>query len=140
MQTRTATCVCGQLRAICQGDPPRVALCDCTQCQKRTGSVYGVAGYFMRDQVRTEGTFKRFQRSSDAGRHLDFAFCPECGSTVFWELEMFPDRIAVAVGAFADPSFPAPIVAVWTANRYHWVSLPEGVPQHLGAVPQRPEG
>jgi hypothetical protein len=128
MRTRTATCACGQLRAIREGEPPRVVLCDCTQCQKRTGSVYGVAGYFGREQVRTEGAFKRYRRSSDAGRYMDCAFCPECGSTVFWELEVLPDRIGVAAGAFADPGFPAPHLAVWTENKYHWVPLPEDVP------------
>ena len=38
---------------------------------------------------------------------------------------------AVAVGAFADPDFPAPQVAVWTENKHHWVPLPEGVPARL---------
>jgi len=127
MPTRAATCVCGQLRTICEGDPPLVVLCDCTHCQKRTGSVYGVAGYFEQRQVRIEGKFKRFRRSSDAGRYLDTAFCPECGSTVFWELEALPGRIAVAAGAFADPGFPAPQLAVWTENKYEWVPLPEGI-------------
>ncbi len=128
MPTRTATCACGQLRVICEGEPPRVVLCDCTQCQKRTGSVYGVSAYFERGQVRTEGAYKRFRRSSDAGRYMETAFCQECGSTVFWELEMAPGRIGVAAGAFADPDFPAPHVAVWTENKYRWVPLPDGVP------------
>jgi hypothetical protein len=127
MPTRTATCACGQLRAFCEGDPPRVVLCDCTQCQRRTGSVYGVSAYFDRAQVRTEGAYKRFRRSSDAGRCVTTAFCPGCGSTVFWELEMAPDRIGVAAGAFADPDFPSPHVAVWTENKYRWVPLPEGI-------------
>jgi hypothetical protein len=34
-----------------------------------------------------------------------------------------PDLIAVAVGAFADPSFPAPSQAVWDERRHHWVTL-----------------
>ncbi len=131
MPTRTATCVCGQLRAICEGDPPRVSLCNCTHCQRRTVSPYGVGAYFEQEQVTIEGVFKRFRRSSDAGRSVDMAFCPDCGSTVFWELEMMPGRIAVAAGAFADPDFPAPQVAVWTENKYRWVPLPEGVPARL---------
>ena len=131
MQTRTATCACGQLRAICEGEPPLVALCSCTHCQRRTGSVYGVGAYFEREQVTTAGAFKRFRRSSDTGRSVDLRFCPDCGSTVFWELEMMPGRVGVAVGAFADPDFPAPQVAVWTEEKYHWVPLPEGISARL---------
>jgi hypothetical protein len=67
-------------------------------------------------------------RSSDAGRRVNLAFCPECGSTAFWELDLFPDRIGIAAGAFAAPAFPAPHVAVWTEHKYRWVPVPEGVP------------
>jgi len=131
MRTRVATCACGQLRAMCEGEPARVSLCNCTQCQKRTGSVYSVHAYFERERVKTEGAAKRFQRSSDAGRRVNFAFCPECGSTVFWEMELFPDKIGVTAGTFADPDFPTPHVVVWTENKYRWVTLPEGVPARL---------
>jgi hypothetical protein len=58
MQTRAAACACGQLRATCEGEPERVSLCNCTQCQKRTGSVYSVHAYFDRGRVKTEGAHK----------------------------------------------------------------------------------
>ena len=68
------------------------------------------------------------RRDSGADLQSDLTFCPECGSTVFWKLDLFPDRIGMAAGAFADPAFPAPHVAVWTEHKYRWVPLPEGVP------------
>ena len=36
-----------------------------------------------------------------------YHLCLQCGSTVFWEPEARRDVIAVAVGSFADPWFPA---------------------------------
>jgi hypothetical protein len=128
MRTRTATCACGRLRATCEGEPEQVWLCNCAQCQKRTGSVYSVHAYFERARVRTEGAATLFRRSSDAGRWVVTAFCPACGSTVYWEAERAPGRVGVAAGAFADPDFPAPQGAVWTENKYRWVPLPEGIP------------
>jgi hypothetical protein len=92
------------------------------------GERFSVHAYFERERVRTEGASKRFRRSSDTGRQVDFAFCAECGSTVFWEMDLFPDRIGVTAGTFADPDFPAPHVVVWTEHKYHWVPLPDGVP------------
>ena len=56
---------------------------------------------------------------------MTFHFCPECGSTVFWEPERVPHLIGVAVGAFADPSFPQPQQSVWTDNKHVWLCLPE---------------
>jgi len=62
-----------------------------------------------------------YRRSSDSGFPVTFHFCPDCGSTVFWEPERMPDRIAVAVGCFADPSFPAPSQSVWSERRHAWM-------------------
>src|SRR5262245_13880655 len=52
---RTASCACGQLRVMCAGDPMMVSLCHCLECQKRTGSTYGIAAFFSREAVKTEG-------------------------------------------------------------------------------------
>jgi hypothetical protein len=48
-----------------------------------------------------------------------------------WENEGFPGHVTVAIGNFADPTFPAPAVAVWEETRHPWVSLPPDMPpQH----------
>jgi hypothetical protein len=44
------------------------------------------------------------------------------------EGEGFPGYVAVAIGNFADPSFPAPTIAVWDESRHPWVSLPPDTP------------
>jgi hypothetical protein len=121
MVTRIATCACEQLRVTCVGDPIRISLCHCLDCQKRTGSTYGVAAFFSRTDVKANGVFQTFRRSSDSGFAVNFRFCPACGSTVFWEPERKPDSIAIAVGAFADPAFPAPSQSVYNERRHAWV-------------------
>ena len=121
MTERVATCACGQLRIACRGGPLKVSLCHCLDCQKRTGSTYGIAAFFPRERVRAEGRASRYERSSDSGHAVAFHFCPDCGSTVFWEPERKPEAIAVAVGSFADPSFPAPTQSVWNERRHPWV-------------------
>jgi len=121
MVTRTATCACGQLRIACTGDPAKVSLCHCLECQKRTGSTYGVGAFFLREQVEANGSFRTYRRNGDSGFAVNFYFCPDCGSTVFWEPERRPDFIAVAVGSFADPAFPAPSQSVYGERRHPWV-------------------
>ena len=39
-------------------------------------------------------------------------FCPQCGTLVFWELEVRPKHMGIAVGCFAEPQFPGPVRAV----------------------------
>ena len=52
-----------------------------------------------------------------------------CGATVYYWTD--PEHIAVPVGAFADPSFPAPRVSVWEERMHPWVGLPDGI-EHIG--------
>jgi hypothetical protein len=127
MATREAKCSCGQLRLTCEGEPVRISICHCLDCQRRTGSVFGTQARFSRAQVtRIEGRAKDFTRIADSGNEITFHFCPACGSTVYWELARMPDILAVAIGAFADPGFPAPGVSVYERRQHSWVetSLP----------------
>ena len=120
MAIRSAACGCGQLKVTCEGEPVRVSICHCFACQKRTGSVFGVQARFAATGVTVEGRAAEHVRIGDSGGRATFRFCATCGSTVCWELDGLPGFIAVAVGAFADPEFPAPSVAVYEARRHPW--------------------
>jgi hypothetical protein len=76
---------------------------------------------FSRKDIEASGAFRTYSRNSDRGFTVNFHFCPDCGSTVFWEPERRPDVIAVAVGSFADPNFPAPSQSVYDERRHAWV-------------------
>ena len=120
MTNRVASCNCGQLRLTCVGEPVRVSMCHCLECQKRTGSVYAVQARFARDGVTIEGRASRWSRTGDSGGTATFGFCPVCGATVYWEADGLPGFIAVAVGAFADPNFPPPHVSVYGERQHPW--------------------
>lgn len=124
----------------CDGEPAAASLCHCLDCQRRTGSAFGVGAFFARGQVTVEkGSSTQFRRGSDSGSAVTFHFCSACGSTVWWEPERLPSMIGVAVGAFADPDFPAPAQATWDSRRHRWLHLPDEVTSYpQGAV--RPTG
>lgn len=131
MQTREASCSCGRLRVTVEGDPVRISVCHCLACQQRTGSAFGYQARFPRELVVISGASREWTRSSDEeGESRTFSFCPECGATVYYVSGLQPDLVAVAVGCFADPSFPEPWFSVWESRRHGWVVLPEGV-QHV---------
>ncbi|MBV9747488.1 MAG: GFA family protein [Acetobacteraceae bacterium] len=120
MTERVASCSCGQLRATCEGAPLRVSICHCLECQKRTGSVFAVQSRFPRDRVRVEGRSAQWTRAGDSGGSATFHFCPICSAIVYWEPADALDLVYVAVGAFADPSFPAPRVSVYEERAHPW--------------------
>ncbi len=132
MTTRHAACSCGQLRAACEGEPVRLSMCHCLDCQRRTGSIFGVQARWPRGQVAIAGKATKFVRVGDSGNRIAFYFCPTCGTTVYWVLDEQPDIVAVAVGAFADPKFPPPKFSVYESRRHPWAVLAEDMQvEHL---------
>ena len=128
MTERFASCACGTLAVRCEGEPRKVSMCHCSDCQRRTGSLFSVAAFFDRDAVRlVRGMTQSFTRRGVSGKRVAFHFCPDCGSSVFWEPERLPHLIGVAVGAFADPSFPMPEQAVFVSEKHDWLALPDAI-------------
>lgn len=105
-------------------------MCHCLACQRRTGSVFGVQARFPRERVELEGRSSSWTRVGDSGQPCTYHFCPDCGAIVHYHLEMAPDLIAIPIGAFADPTFPAPKFSVYEARQHPWVVVPEGVEHH----------
>jgi len=120
MTIRVASCSCGQLRVTCEGEPVRISICHCLECQKRTGNVFATQARFPRAAVTIEGRGTHWTRAGDSGGLCTFSFCPVCGATVYWEPDALPDFVSVAVGAFADPNFPPPRVSVYEDRQHSW--------------------
>ena len=127
-QSRNAACACGQLRLACSGEPVRVSVCHCLDCQRRTGSAFGVQARYPRADVTIEGESRTFTRTGDSGTSATFHFCPGCGSTVYWKSQAVPGFVTVAAGAFADPQFPQPRVSVYEERRHPWVAIAPDAP------------
>ncbi|MCP5403069.1 MAG: GFA family protein [Novosphingobium sp.] len=126
-----ASCQCGRLQAqVADEARPFTILCHCTDCQRRTGSPFGVIGYFPSDAVTISGEAREFCRDTYAGNRLTNGFCPSCGSTIYVLLSKNSDMIGVPAGAFTTPHFSPPVISVWEQDRHDWVALPETVARH----------
>lgn len=124
MTIRHAACACGRVTVACEGEPVRLSMCHCLDCQRRTGSIFGVQARWPNESVRIEGPTTAFVRTGDDGGIVTHHFCPTCGSTMHWSIDTMPGVVAVAVGAFADPSFPPPRVSVYEARKHPWAGVP----------------
>ena len=143
MATRKASCNCGKLSVTYEGhDPDRISLCQCYECQKRTGSVLSVQARIPREQVTIEGrsttwTFPESGKPPAEYRSCDsmgltYHFCPECGSTVYWEISVAPELLGVAIGTFADPTFPPPMISGFAAEGAAWAMNVSDLPMPGG--------
>jgi hypothetical protein len=124
MTVRHAACSCGQLHLTVVGEPMRIAMCHCFECQRRTGAVMSNQARFNQAQITFAGKATEWTRRAESGNVLTYSFCPICGSTVYWGNTGFPDLVAIAIGTFADPEFPPPTVSVWEECRHPWMPSP----------------
>lgn len=124
-----AACCCGNLRIKTKGKPAINAICHCNNCKKRTGSAFGISVYFENSQI-IEITGKshiyKINNQSIQNRY----FCPNCGTTLYWEVSQFPGKTGIAGGCFVE-NLPEPQYTVFNHNQFKWLMLPEHLSNEL---------
>jgi hypothetical protein len=78
------SCVCGNIAYEAEVDADDVSLCNCTDCQKFSGSAFRV-GVLTDDSRFTllRGTLKEYVKTAESGGRRVQAFCPECGTHLY---------------------------------------------------------
>jgi hypothetical protein len=109
----TGGCQCGAVRFRVEGALGRASVCHCRMCQKAFGSFF--APLVSVDAVRwTKREPQRFRSSN----HVSRGFCERCGTPLTYEA---PDGVALAIGAFDDPSAIAPETQFGTEGKLPYV-------------------
>ncbi len=115
MTIYTGGCQCGAVRFRAEGVLKDSSICHCRMCQKAFGAYYApLVSVRGADFEWTRGEPKRFQSSN----HVKRGFCSDCGTPLTYEA---PDGIAVAAGAFDDPSALPPVIQWGTENKIGFV-------------------
>jgi hypothetical protein len=126
-------CLCGDIRYRTAAAPVRVTICHCTFCQRLTGSAFLVEPIFRRHDVvfsgATSGTWDH--RSDGSGKRFTVNFCGACGTTLYLDMERFPDILGLCGGTFDDPNrferSSDDCRRIFTRSAQRGVVLPEGV-------------
>jgi hypothetical protein len=138
MTVRTSSCNCGKLSLTYDGpDPERISMCQCYECQRRTGSVFSVQARLPVEHVTIDGPSSTWSFPNDDGKPAEFRscdsggatyhFCPACGSTVYWDIDAAQEILGVAVGGFIDPTFPPPMISGFEAYGADWAMNPSAL-------------
>src|SRR3954463_11040096 len=126
-------CLCGDVRYRTTANPLRVTVCHCTFCQKLTGSAYLVEPIFRRAGITPTGAApKTHDHFSDIShKRVTINFCGRCGTTVYLDLERFPDILGVCAGTFDDPNWfdrnSSTCRHIFTRSAQEGVVLPAGL-------------
>jgi hypothetical protein len=130
---REGGCQCGHIRYRVTGQPLRVALCYCQECQRHSGSAFSM-NMIVRDSdfEIVAGSVKRFSRAADSGRTVECAFCPECGTRILHLPEFAPGIVNVKAGTLDDASDLRPAVEVFAKRKPGWLSVADLKESHQG--------
>ena len=123
---RSASCLCGQVQLTCTGEPIRLSVCHCHDCQRRTGSAFAAQVRWPTDQVTRTGETGSWKRVADNGNVSTLTFCARCGSNVLIVFEGIADAVGIPLGAFAGhdgPGFPTPLYSVYEERQHPWVAI-----------------
>ena len=109
-------CSCGAVRFTLEG-ALWVAACHCSACKKRTGSAFGIS-IVVDDRmvVAATGATRTFIRTGESGKPVHYEFCPECGTTVRWRVELIGNRYVYAAGTLDDPFAIEVVAEMYTAQ------------------------
>ncbi len=125
---REGGCQCGALRYRLEGEPVALVACHCTECQRQSGSAFGMSLIVPKDAFQLLcGEPKRFARTADSGRSVECAFCPACGTRIHHEPTYRKDTLNIKPGTLDDTSWLSPALHVWTKSKQPWVPIPEGM-------------
>ena len=127
----TGGCQCGGIRYEVIGTPQQLLVCHCTDCQRQSGSAFGMTLVVKEEDFRlTQGEPKTFTAKSDAGRAKLGAFCPECGTRIYHKAEWRKGMVSVKPGTLDDTSILNPDIHIWTGSKQPWITIPEDVEGH----------
>jgi hypothetical protein len=120
------SCLCGAVRFSVNGELEGGDACHCIQCRKHSGH-YFASTDIPKAAFKIDGEDQlAWYQSSDRVRR---GFCRSCGSSLFWD-PMASEKIAVAMGAFDDPTGTRLHMHIFTSEKGDYYEIADGLPQH----------
>jgi len=121
-------CQCGFVRYSITDEPIRLNVCHCKDCQRQSGSAFGMSLVIRPEAFRLEaGNIKEFEVQADSGRAKTCGFCPACGVRIYNRTDAL---CSVKAGTLDDTSELKPDAHYWTRSRQSWPILGDDIPQY----------
>jgi hypothetical protein len=108
-------------------EPIRLAACHCKECQRQSGSAFGMSMPVKKDSLTVTGLTKQVTRIADSGNEVMGVFCPECGVRIYHVLKSAQDVLSLKPGTLDDTSWLRPGYFIWMKSAQGWVPVPTGV-------------
>jgi hypothetical protein len=127
----TGRCFCGAVRYRVTEEPLVVYACHCTDCQKRSGSAFGLSMWVRLPAIEvTQGEPELQSPVGPDRRPRPGRVCRDCGIRMWSEPPHRPGLAVIRPGTLDDTSQLRPHAHMWTRSAQRWFVFPEGVPRY----------
>ena len=128
MTPYTGRCFCEQVQYRINEEPMTVYACHCTDCQKRSGSAFGLSMWVNRSAIEvTRGEAALHESTGPDGLPRHGRVCANCGVRLWSEPPKRPGLAVVRPGTLDDTKWLKPMAHIWTRSAQPWFIFPEGV-------------
>lgn len=129
---KTGGCLCGQIKYEVTGAPLVTHACHCIECQKITGSAYGVNLWLEAKDIQIiKGALQSYRAKGGSGKPHDVYFCADCGSAIYSRYHAAPPQfLFLRSGGLDDSSEVKPDVHIFLKDKQSGVTVDEATPQY----------
>ena len=127
-ETYTGGCGCGAVRYHAVGRPVAQLHCQCSHCQRRSGT--GHASYLVfagPEAVTLTGELRVWSLKGDSGTDKHHAFCPVCGIPIHVTSAANPGITAIHPGSLDAPERFAPGFVTYGTRGLGWDRMDPGL-------------
>lgn len=131
-------CQCGAVRYECSEGPMAAGHCQCTNCQKFSGTGHATNMMLPKDAFTVTGEVTRYEYTADSGNTMTRFFCSKCGSPVYGFGSGNPAGVMIRVGGLDDPSIFEAGFSFFTDSAQDWDHIDPSIKSFPGMPPKPP--
>ncbi len=129
----TGGCLCASVRYEARPKPSTAYYCHCRDCQIGSGSAFHAAVLVEQSSFRLlSGVIATYSKVADSGNTIARAFCPDCGTPLYWTGAGFPDLVILTISRLDDADAITPSRELWTDSAVSWCRIQEGIESFPG--------
>ncbi len=128
-------CACGEIRYEMTEKPLLSYCCHCKECQRRTGSAFGISVQLRTEALKLKkGEPRSRTRVADSGNRISVNFCDKCGTVLYSASVARPHLRVVYAGTLDDPSWVPIQLNIWADRALPWVHMDSEIER----IPEQP--
>ena len=126
-------CQCASIRYRVTGASLTMFACHCTECQRQSGSAFGMALWIKQPVVEISGgPIKEWIRQMPSGKQMSCQFCPDCGTRLFHKVMGQDQILSIKPGTLNNPRDIAPVGHIWLGSKQKWLAADHSLLNYVG--------